>query len=280
MLLVRRSGERGRFITVWSWGDVDQVVTSDDGAAVSYRNGDRHEHRRTPEGWSVGITAAGVRRDLPLRGLASPTPLGQGELEPDQAPAGAAPLSLPLTARLGEEHYRPSELSWSEAGSPSALVALSSPEPGVLLVEVSVPRSERIFVAPGVENPLDNEPASINGDGVQLYVTAAGASGGWLLVPDVGTPSVHLLPIEGWNGGLALDAAWSATAQGYAVSARVHLPPGVAEAGIDLIVNETAPGRARRRGQLVLSGARGEFVYLRGDRHDPVRLLRISLADD
>jgi hypothetical protein len=46
-----------------------------------------------------------------------------------------------------------------------------------------------------------------------------------------------------------------------------------------VIINETAPGRERRRGQLVLSGARGEFVYLRGDRHDDVaRLLRFSLS--
>ncbi len=39
----------------------------------------------------------------------------------------------------------------------------------------------------------------------------------------------------------------------------------------DLIVNERPPERERRRGQLVLSGARGEFVYLRGDRHDLLR---------
>jgi site-specific DNA recombinase len=42
---------------------------------------------------------------------------------------------------------------------------------------------------------------------------------------------------------------------------------------LDVIVNETAPGRERRRGQLVMSGAEGEFVYLAGDRHDPSRLL-------
>jgi hypothetical protein len=46
---------------------------------------------------------------------------------------------------------------------------------------------------------------------------------------------------------------------------------------LDVIVNETAPGRDRRRGQLVLSGAHGEFAYLAGDRHDPARLLRFVL---
>ena len=49
---------------------------------------------------------------------------------------------------------------------------------------------------------------------------------------------------------------------------------------LDVLVNETTAGRVRRRGQLVLSGADGEFVYLRGDRHEPERLLRFSLADD
>jgi hypothetical protein len=53
----------------------------------------------------------------------------------------------------------------------------------------------------------------------------------------------------------------------------------LSEIGLDVIVNETVSGRARRRGQLVLSGAAGEFVYLRGDRHDPGRLLRFTLLD-
>jgi hypothetical protein len=45
---------------------------------------------------------------------------------------------------------------------------------------------------------------------------------------------------------------------------------------IDLIVNEMPRGRHRRRGQLVLSGGIGEFVYLRGDRQDDDRLVPIT----
>jgi hypothetical protein len=60
----------------------------------------------------------------------------------------------------------------------------------------------------------------------------------------------------------------------------VPLSSATRELAADVIVNETSPDRVRRRGQLVLSGADGEFVYLRGDRHDPERLLRFSLADD
>jgi hypothetical protein len=43
-------------------------------------------------------------------------------------------------------------------------------------------------------------------------------------------------------------------------------------------VNETTAQRERRRGQLVMSGASGEFVYLRGDRHDPARLIPLVLV--
>lgn len=44
-----------------------------------------------------------------------------------------------------------------------------------------------------------------------------------------------------------------------------------------MIVNETAPGRERRRGQLVMSGARSEWAYLRGDRQDADRLIPIRV---
>ena len=46
---------------------------------------------------------------------------------------------------------------------------------------------------------------------------------------------------------------------------------------LDVLVNETSAGRERRRGQLVMSGAPGEFVYLAGDRHDPARLIGFVL---
>ena len=85
--------------------------------------------------------------------------------------------------------------------------------------------------------------------------------------------------MEEWDGGLSIRAAWRPIANGWSVSATIELPAGAHEVSIDVLVNETAPGRARRRGQLVLSGAAGEFVYLRGDRHDPGRLLRFTVPD-
>ena len=40
-----------------------------------------------------------------------------------------------------------------------------------------------------------------------------------------------------------------------------------------VVVNDMVPGRERRRGQLVLGGGAGEFVYLRGDREPASRFL-------
>jgi len=186
--------------------------------------------------------------------------------------------ALPATFVLDEKNYRRSEESWSEAGRPTATVTVATTRPDTLAINVDVSHVHRCFVAVDAENPLDNEPAAINGAGVQLYVVAGERKGGWLLVPIAGSRDVGVLAIEGWEKGLAVSARWQPTALGYALVAEVALPPGTTEAALDVIVNETAPGRERRRGQLVLSGARGEFVYLRGDRHDVARLLRFTIA--
>ena len=45
---------------------------------------------------------------------------------------------------------------------------------------------------------------------------------------------------------------------------------------MEIIVNERPPDRARRRGQLVLSGG-GGFAYLRGDRADCADALTFRL---
>jgi hypothetical protein len=149
----------------------------------------------------------------------------------------------------------------------------------VLRVSVLVAPSHRLFAQAGTVNMLDNEPAAINGDGVQLYVTCGDTRGGWLLVPDAQSDAVVVQPISEWSGRLAAHARWRPTTTGYALDAQVVLPPQGAALALDVIVNEMAPGRARRRGQLVLSGANGEFVYLRGDRHEARRLLRFNRTD-
>jgi hypothetical protein len=128
-------------------------------------------------------------------------------------------------------------------------------------------------------NGLDNEPAAINGDGVQLYAIAGEHRGAWLLLPRADSSEVDQRPIDGWPGDLRVRATWQAVTDGWELLAAVELPGDTREVALDVLVNETAPGRSRRRGQLVLSGAHGEFVYLRGDRHDAARLLRFTLSD-
>ena len=80
-----------------------------------------------------------------------------------------------------------------------------------------------------------------------------------------------------------LAARWHPTPDGYSMNLAVPLaalgarPGGVI--GLQVVVNDMAPSRARRRGQLVLAGGAGEHVYLRGDRENPVIFTRFLLGD-
>jgi Heparinase II/III-like protein len=281
LLLARRSARSGSFVSAWSWRDaLAGVEVGVDTLVVQRRDGGRDTHSAAPGGWRIARERPGSAStaNVVLRGLASasrPTHSAHA-----RAPVTvSAPHPLPYSATLSEPHYRRSEQSWTEAGEPRAGVKLVVMDRHTLHVDVDVAPSYRIFAAADAENPLDNEPAGINGDGVQLYVAAGDLRAGWLLVPRPDSRDVTVHKIEGWAGELAIAADWRETPSGWALSARVDLPPGTSDVALDVIVNEIAPGRARRRGQLVLSGAEGEFVYLRGDRHDPERLLRFTIAD-
>jgi hypothetical protein len=104
----------------------------------------------------------------------------------------------------------------------------------------------------------------------------------WLLVPRPGSPEVDVHRPRGFRD-VRVDATWQLAPRGYRVRAVVSLAslgltPGAAFR-LDLLVNESGAGRERRRGQLVLSGGAGEFVYLRGDRQPPERLLPLAIVD-
>ena len=102
----------------------------------------------------------------------------------------------------------------------------------------------------------------------------------WLMVPVEEGDQVRATS-TGAADAPPLATRWSAAADGWIL--RCELPlADVAPDGtfrLDVIVNEKPPGRERRRGQLVLSGARGEFVYLRGDRQPADRLLPFVIAN-
>ena len=75
---------------------------------------------------------------------------------------------------------------------------------------------------------------------------------------------------------MPLHAEWQANEHGYRMVVTLETSEPRA---IDVIVNEMPRGRERRRGQLVMSGAGGEFVYLRGDRHEADRLVPLRIVD-
>ncbi|HEY5062817.1 MAG TPA: hypothetical protein VII52_14855, partial [Gemmatimonadaceae bacterium] len=151
-----------------------------------------------------------------------------------------------------------------------------------LRLEVDVPNSDLTFVREGAENPFDNEPADVNGDGVQLYLRNADVVTGWMLVPWGDSTVVRARPIEGSGAPvessgapLELRATWRASDHGYRMHIDVHPIPEM----LDVVINEMPRGRVRRRGQLVMSGALGEFAYLRGDRQEPERMIRLHVTD-
>jgi len=109
---------------------------------------------------------------------------------------------------------------------------------------------------------------------VQLYFRSSRGNVGLMLVPEPASDAVRVRSIEGWSNAIDVAARWRATPGGYSMRVRIAERPSA----IDVIINEKPAGRERRRGQLVLSGGRGEFIYLRGDRHDQDRLIPLHFT--
>jgi hypothetical protein len=188
-------------------------------------------------------------------------------------------MSLPRTFTLGEGHYRRSEASWREAGSPTATARVSWSGGALRLAVEVMKQGDPIFAAPDAVNRYDNEQPDINGDGLQIYLRTGDGDGAWVLVPNPADTSVRVRVIAGWADLAPPSATWLRTPDGYSVDVTIPLDePGSRQVELDVVVNETSPGRERRRGQLVLSGAAGEFAYLAGDRHDPARLLPLTIG--
>jgi hypothetical protein len=274
-LVARMQGATGRIRTVWSWSHaVRDVSFPDEEVAIELADGRIVEYKWREDGARIhtlgtSVTLAGFREKA------------LQPCEPAPAASAASPTEypLPLARDLGEHDYRASEPSWSEAGSPRARVVVDA-DARSLLVDVEVTKSPLVFRAADAPDPaLDNEHPDINSDGVQLHLWSDGwpEPAAWLVVPERGDAAARVRQTAGGTHAPPVTATWRETAAGYAVRLvvpRASLAPVVA---IDVLVNDMAPDRVRRRGQLVLSGARGERVYLRGDRQPRERLLQIRL---
>ena len=144
-------------------------------------------------------------------------------------------------------------------------------------------KPELVLRPPEAADPaLDNEHPDIHSDGVQLYVAAPGwdRPAAWLAVPEQPEPRVRTRIVDGARAGVVLTAGWNRERDGYAMRFEIPLDAlGTARTlpvALDVIVNDMASVRVRRRGQLVLSGG-GGWIYLQGDRQSPARFLPIVI---
>lgn len=265
----RQTGRNGCVRAVIAWKAPGSVRFSENGVEVQTRD-ERHVHRRDGEGWHVELFALGARSSVDLAGFREVTEIPP----PGPQPRGAIPIPRGwISMDLGEKNFRRSEVTWKEAGSPSGLVSLarSGVDSGVG-VAVHVRATNQRFAPANAQNPYDNEHPDTMGAGVQLYLKTAEGRGAWMFVPEPGG-AVRTRAIPDWRElAVTPKATWKEEPDGYQLY--VDVPIGTRrEFSLDVVVNEAPVGRERRRGQLVLSQSRGEFVYLRGDRHDEARLL-------
>jgi hypothetical protein len=276
--LLRARGSTGTHHLVWSWSGDVVAVDVGDVMRVTLADGSVHEHRHVADGWHVDLVTGGARSSIDLASAigADVQPVASTTRDASPAPLVLARSGRPSIIVLAEEHYRRSEQNWHDAGRPSATVTVAWIA-GVLDVAVDVMHSDLTFASAGAVNRLDNEHADINGDSVQLYLRTEDDSIAWVLVPERDGSAVRARPIDGWVGGQTLTARWQPVGDGYRMA--ISLPSSAPPLSLDLVVNEMPRGRVRRRGQLVMSGARGEFVYLQGDRHDAARLIPLRISD-
>ena len=281
LMSLRQQGCSGRSVRVIAAAhSLARVVVIGTTVHVTSADGTVVHHSRTAAGWNVEVRDIGGTQHCSLGGVR------QHARMPDPVVSGDAPRSAlhvrageAMVRHLGAPHYRRTEASWEAAGMPTAIVTLQY-DGRIIRVAVSV-RLGRLprFAAACDVNPLDNEPADINSDGVQLHWRSA-VSGIWtsaLAVPD--GDLVRLQATDGALDGLTAHqvSGTADAASGFALRFDVPWPDVARPFVFDCCVNECPPDRERRRGQLVLSGSRGEFGYLRGPRQSDAHAIRIIL---
>ena len=246
------------------------IVAEYRGLNVERDDGSAHEHARTSAGWRVKIQEQPARV-IDLAGTVDGAADTRAEAPSKPAAEPHVIRTTPLIFELGEPHYRRSEQSWVEAGKPRALVAISREE-NWLAVGVRVFTPHPVFVTADAINDMDNEHPDVNGDGVQVHLRAARGSpgseatgtaggtpvghatvqsytGGWMAVPEP-LDRARVREIVGSEAGWLPEGGWQRMDDGYRL--RLLFPLDRLGGGranpllLDVIVNETAPGRERR----------------------------------
>ena len=282
-LLLESAASRGSFVCVLApRRTVVDVALRDATISVAHADGTVHEHAGRGATWRIDLRAGAATSSIELGGAV------EKRVRPASRPSGAdappppavrlANGAAPVVFELGEREYRRSEQSWRDVGAPTAAVSLRS-EDGLLHVEVHSRTGAPVLVADEAVNEMDNESPDVNGSGVEIFAVTRAQYAGWLVRPGAdGTARVRPLAPD----SPPIDARVELTTEGW--RARVTLDPrGLRDATrgfhLAVVVNEIPPGRERRRGQLVLAGRPGGWVYLRGDRHqDLAESIRVELA--
>jgi len=280
--VVRVNASSGTIRSVWTWdANAPNVRFTDDALEVA-RAGRTVRYNIDERAWTIApVGSDAVTFVVPPR----PAPAEDPTPEPSQPPPQAIRLrrGVPDRYRLGEQEYRRSDESWTEAGCPTAEVSLTASATD-LTIAVAVHGTDGVFVPPDTENPYDNEQAGINGHGVQLYldpspelhelgVEAQAA----LLVPNATSAEVRALNIAGWSP-LDLSAkTWGRTTDGFVIT--VAIPIALIDGSrLGILVNDAAPGRQRRRGQWLLGASGPDWAYLRGDRISGSSLIPVEIV--
>lgn len=275
-LLVRIIGAGGRIRTVWDWSLALRDVTMDEERVqIIDAGGDAIDYEWRADGARITTRHDGEMSITLLSGFRDSEPLAP-ETESAQP---SAPQQLPFARDLGESEYRMSEHSWAAAGKPRAHVVIDV-RAADLEIRVDVRKSPLAFRAANAPDPaLDNEHPDIHSDGVQLHLWCEGwgEPAAWLAIPERDFSRTRVRQISGGSTVPALTASSHETSKGYEL--RFTIPRGslCSVVAVDVLVNDMSANRERRRGQLVLTGARGDRVYLRGDRQPLDHFVRLQL---
>ncbi|HET9707050.1 MAG TPA: heparinase II/III family protein [Gemmatimonadales bacterium] len=292
--LQRVRARNARFVTVLEYGKRGTAVLgvrlSGDLMEIKTPAGnDRHRFAGTQ--WTIEQQG----KTIGLETVRAPQRVVQGlDLDPDSR-ATATALRVAQPPRLDgtldgfdtteplllelEDQYRRSEEAYTGPEDFAARV-FANWDDDALYLAVQVHKQDPVFRGPDAPPlQLDNEPDDIHSDGVQVYLSDSTApradipQWGYLVVPVPDNSSVRTHVVSDATGDARdVRGAWRTTSDGYCVTLAVQWPEGLlthvgGRVGFDVIVNEMAPGRERRVGQLVWSGG-GGWVFLRGDRQD------------
>jgi hypothetical protein len=276
---------RGTFTTVIApRRTIRSLDIRDASLVIEHADGSVHEHAGDERSWRIALRSGKATSSIELHGAITPAAPDQIAARDTGAAQRASLRALdvdsghPLSFALGEREYRRSEESWVEAGEPRATVTVAV-DADELTIEVDVHAGPVVVIADDAVNEMDNEYPDVNAAGVQLsLLDTRGQLHRWLIRP-WGDDGPRVRPLS--RDALPIDV--STVVYSTAWSARIALPLGALgdtspySIALGVTVNEIPPGRERRRGQLVLGGAGGEWVYLRGDRDDPSKLIPIVI---